>query len=447
MTRHVVIVGGGLAGLAAASELAVAGHRVTVVEARARVGGATFSFRRDGLLVDNGQHVLLRCYTHYRAFLDRLGVGGHIELQDRFRVPVVTRDGRRGELFRTNLPAPLHLGAALRRYGLLSPVDRARVLVAVAVLRTLDPTDPRLDDRCFGDWLRAHAQTPATVEALWNLITVAALNTDADNAALSLCAMVFQTALLRRADAADIGIPRLPLGELHGAAATTFLEANGAKVISRAPVRAIRPVSGRYEVVLDGHTLSADAVVVAAPPDAAAKLLPPGAVVGPVRWTELGASPIVNVHVVYDRVVLDQPFIAVVGSPVQWAFDRSMPSGLASGQYVAVSVSAAGQWIDAPTERLRAIFLPELARLFPRARDAQVVSFFVTRERRATFRQAPGSGALRPAASTELPGCLLAGAWTATGWPDTMEGAVRSGNEAARMVGAHLARTQVGRAA
>jgi hydroxysqualene dehydroxylase len=141
--------------------------------------------------------------------------------------------------------------------------------------------------------------------------------------------------------------------------------------------------------------------------------------------------------------VTSDPFTAVVGSPVQWVFDRTVISGLgrdqAEGQYLAVSVSAAERWIDTPTAGLRAEFVPELARLFPAAAAAEVTRFFVTRERRATFRQAPGSARLRPSARTALPGCVLAGAWTATGWPDTMEGAVRSGNEAVRIADARIA--------
>jgi squalene-associated FAD-dependent desaturase len=441
MTGRVVVVGGGLAGLAAATGLVQRGHEVTLVEARARLGGATFSFERDGLAVDNGQHVLLRCYTEYRAFLDVLGVGDRIDMQDRFQVPVLTADGRRGRLRRNNLPAPLHLGATLASYRLLSAGDRARVLLAAGLLRTLDPADPALDERSFADWLVRHGQRPAAIEALWDLITVAALNTDAAHASLALCAMVFRTALLERADAADIGVPTLPLGELHGDAAHRYLTGHGARVLLHTPVRAIRSAGDGFEVALENDTITADAVVVAAPPEATAAILPDGALTHPERLAELGGAPIVNVHAVYDRQVTWDPFTAVVGSPVQWVFDRTAIAGLATGQYLAVSVSAAQQWIDTPTAGLREVFLPELARLFPAAATAGVTRFFVTRERRATFRQVPGSAALRPAARTALPGCVLAGAWTATGWPDTMEGAVRSGNEAVRAVGARLAGT------
>ncbi len=444
--RRVVVVGGGLAGLAAACELVDRGARVTLLEARARLGGATFSFDRDGLTVDNGQHVLLRCYTEYRAFLDRIGVGDRIAIQDRFRVPVVDADGRTGELFRTGLPAPLHLGAALTRYGLLSWADRARVSVAVARLRSLDPADPRLDDRSFGSWLAQHGQRRPAIDALWNLITVAALNTDVDDASLALCVMVFRTALLVRSDAADIGVPGVPLGRLHGDPAGAYLRGAGAEVRLRSAVRRIRRSGEGFEIEVDGETISADAVVVAVPSDVAASVLPDGALADPSAPAKLGSKPIVNVHAVYDTRVTDSSFTAVVGSPVQWVFDRTDTAGVTSGQYLAVSLSAAGEWIDEPVARLREVFLPELARLFPKAEPARCQKFFVTRERRATFHQSPGSSRWRPTAHTLLPGCVLAGAWTATGWPDTMEGAVRSGNNAARIVDAQLARTVLGSA-
>jgi squalene-associated FAD-dependent desaturase len=437
--RHVAVVGGGLAGLTAACELAARGHRVTLLEARARLGGATFSFDRDGLAVDNGQHVLLRCYTEYRAFLDRIGVGHQIDMQDRFRIPVIGADGRHATLSRNGLPAPLHLGATLSRYRLLSPVDRAKVLLAAGLMRTLDPADPRLDDRSFGDWLAAHGQSRAAIAALWDLITVAALNTGADDASLALCAMVFRTALLERADAADIGVPRIPLGELHGDPAERYLRAAGASIALRTAVREVRVVPEGFRLAVDGDTITADAVVLATTPESAAEVLPPDALAEPGNLTKLGASPIVNVHAVYDRRVTGLPFAAIVGSPVQWVFDRTEISGVTEGQYLAVSLSAAAEWIDTPVAAMREVFLPELARLFPAADPAANTRFFVTRERRATFHQAPGSARLRPPARTRLPGCVLAGAWTRTGWPDTMEGAVRSGNEAARVVGVHLA--------
>ncbi|GLZ13420.1 phytoene dehydrogenase [Actinomadura sp. NBRC 104425] len=432
---HVAVVGGGLAGISAALALQEAGLRTTIYEARPRLGGATCSFRRDGLTVDNGQHVFLRCCTAYQGLLRRLGVHNRVRVQDRFDVTVLTPDGAAGRLRRGRLPGPLHMLPALAGYGLLTPSDRLRAVRAALALNRLDPGDPRLDRLGMGAWLAAHGQRRRPREALWELFVTAALNIGLDDAALDSAAMVCRTALLGRADAADIGVAAVPLGELHGASALRRLQRAGGRVRLRAKAEAV--LAGP-KLVVDGVPVAADAVVVAVPHSAAAGIVPDEACPDRERWSGLGASPIVNVHVVYDTRVTDLPFAAAVGSPVQWVFDRTAVGGLDRGQYLAVSVSAADRWIDVPAAELRAVFVPALERLFPAARRARVADFFVTRERCATFRQAPGSGALRPAAETRLPGVFLAGAWTDTGWPDTMEGAVRSGLTAARLVRRHL---------
>ncbi|MER5622700.1 hydroxysqualene dehydroxylase HpnE [Streptosporangium sp. NPDC002544] len=432
----VAIVGGGLAGIAAAVALGEAGHRVTLYEARPRLGGATHSFVRNGLSVDNGQHVFLRCCTAYRGLLDRLGVAGRVHLQDRFDVRVLTPAGRYGRLRRGMLPGPFHLLPALAGYRLLKPADRLRAMRVSLALRRLDPADPALDLTDLGSWLTAHGQRERARHALWELFAMAALNVGVEGAALGPAAMVFKTALLGRAGAADIGVPAVPLGELHGDAARAAIERRGGAVRLAAKVTAIE----RGSVIVDGSRVEAPAVIVATAHEQAAALVPEQAAPGRERWRGLDASPIVNVHVVYDRRVTRMPFAAVVDSPVQWVFDKTGAAGLREGQYLAVSVSAADQWIDVPTARVRATFVPALEQIFPGARQARIIDFFVTRERRATFRQCPGSGALRPEAATRWPGLFLAGAWTDTGWPDTMEAAVRSGLNATFLVRRHLER-------
>jgi squalene-associated FAD-dependent desaturase len=435
MPVRVAVIGGGLAGLAAALTCADAGLEVTLLEARPRLGGATFSFEREGLVVDNGQHVFLRCCSAYRGFLRRIGTESMTSLQGRLEIDVRSPDGRAGVLRRSDLPAPLHLAAALARYPLLSAVERLRTVPVAAALARMDPDDPELDRRSFGAWLEAHGQSAAAVAALWNLIALPTLNLPAADASLALAVKVFRTGLLTARDGADIGVAAAPLSRLHGDAAERALDAAGAAVHRHRPVRGIRPPGGddgAFEVEADGGPLPADAVILAVPHDVAAGLLPPGAVPNAANLADLGMSPIVNVHVVYDRPVMDRPFLAGLDSPVQWVFDRTGPSGLDHGQYLAISVSGADREIDERTEDLRARFLPALAALLPRARSAAVERFFVTRERAATFRQAPGSRALRPSARTRIPGLFLAGAWTDTGWPATMEGAVRSGVAAAR---------------
>ena len=442
-----VVIGGGLAGLTAAIALAEQGAEVTLLEAKPRLGGATCSFNRDGLIVDTGQHVFLRCCTAYQGLLGKLGMTAHAPVQPRFDVTVLAPGRAAARLHRTALPAPLHMLPGLAGFSLLTRSERAKVSLAALAMRRVNPADPATDTVRFGDWLARHGQSEHARRVMWDLFTISALNIAGDDASLSLAATVVKTGLLGDKDAADIGVPALPLGELHGDAAASLLTRLGARIHLGTKAAAIELASSpSFRVVLARgrdaglpDVIGADAVVLAVPPEQAARLIPAGSLPTATvnAWSGLGASPIVNVHVIYDRKVMDLPFAAGVNSPVQWVFDRTAISALKNtgfsgpGQYLAVSLSAGDEYVDMPVADLRERFVPALAALLPAARDANVAEFFVTRERRATFRQAPGSGALRPPAGTKLPGLVLAGAWTDTGWPDTMEGAVRSGLAAA----------------
>ncbi|MET9518930.1 hydroxysqualene dehydroxylase HpnE [Streptomyces sp. NPDC002994] len=434
---HAVVVGGGLAGVTAALQLAEAGMRVTLLEGRPRLGGLAFSFRRGDLTVDNGQHVYLRCCTAYRWFLERVGGAALAPLQSRLDVPVLdvgrAAGPRLGRLRRTALPVPLHLAASLATYPHLSLAERASVGRAALALKKLDPADPALDGVDFATWLGRHGQSRRTIEALWDLVGVATLNATAPNASLGLAAMVFKTGLLSEPGAADIGWAHVPLGDLHDTLARKALDSAGVRTELRTRVASIsRSAEGGWEVETAGERIAADTVVLAVPQRETHALLPEGVIDAPDRLLDIGTAPILNLHVVYDRKVLRRPFFAALGSPVQWVFDRTESSGLkGGGQYLAVSQSAAQDEIDAPVAELRERYLPELERLLPAARGAGVRDFFVTRERTATFAPTPGVGRLRPGARTHAPGLYLAGAWTATGWPATMEGAVRSGITAA----------------
>ena len=445
MKRKTLVIGGGLAGITAAVALAGAGEDLTLLEAKPRLGGATMSFDRDGLIVDTGQHVFLRCCTAYRGLLDRLGMTAHAPLQSRFDVTVLS-PGRPARLRRAKMPAPLHLGSTLARYSVLSHPERIMAARAALAFRHVDPEDPEADQTRLGDWMAAHGQSEHARRALWDLFTIATLNVPGDDASLALAAKVVRTGLLEEAGAADIGVPALPLGELHGAAAQRKLESLGASVRMNTKVETIETTGpGQFTVRLarSGEVIEADQVVLAVPHEAAARLIPAGALPEAVvsDWAGLGAAPIVNVHVIYDRKVLDPPFAAAVDSPVQWVFDRTRISGMHArgddGQYLAVSLSAADAYVDQSVAELRERFVPALADVLPAAREARVTGFFVTRERRATFRQVPGCARLRPPAATGLPGLVLAGSWTDTGWPDTMEGAVRSGLNAVQALPGH----------
>jgi squalene-associated FAD-dependent desaturase len=454
--RRVAVVGGGLAGITAAVRCLDAGCDVTLHELRPRLGGLTYSFRRrvvssdeasapaaaDSMWVDNGQHVFLRCCTAYQRLLDRLGVSDLVTLQPRLDVPVRSGDapGRTAHLRRGRLPAPLHLAGSLLRYPWLTPAERLSFARAATALRSVDAEALENDRTSFGDWLRAHGQSDTAIAALWDLVGVAALNAHADESSLALGATVFQHGLLGEAGGGDIGWSTVPLQQLHGEPALRALERAGGHVRLRSKVGAVVREGDHLLVVTPSGVEPADAVIVAVPPPAVDSILPDGALPLPRGWPlSLGSAAIVNLHLLLDGAVLDEPFLAGLTrwpdgrTDYLWVFDRTSQSGLgvAPHQYLAVSVSAADDLVDQTTALLSQRFLPQLRRLLPRLPDVRLLDFFVTRERDATFRPAPGSAGLRPGPVTSSPGLFVAGAWTATGWPATMEGAVRSGEAAA----------------
>jgi len=317
----------------------------------------------------------------------------------------------------------------------LSPAERLRAVEGALAMRRVDRDDPATDEESFGAWLRAHRQPTRVVEALWELVGIATLNARADDASLAVAATVFQIGLLEQPDAADIGWSIVPLQRLHGDAAVSALSNVAADVRVQSRVRALDRRGARWALRTDDEELLADAVVVATEPHTAEQLLPEGALANPRGWSErLGTSPIVNVHLVFDRQVMADEFVAGVDTPVQWIFDRTRQSGLGSGQYLALSLSAADDLVKRPVAELRELFVPEVRRMLPAAAAAQLVDFFVTREPDATFRAGRGTRRFRPGVRTQLPGLFVAGAYTDTGWPATMESAVRSGETAAGAV-------------
>jgi squalene-associated FAD-dependent desaturase len=457
--RRIVVIGGGLAGIAAALDCATAGAQVTLLEVRRRLGGAAYSFEREGLQIDNGQHVFLRSCAAYRALLDRLGSGRRVSIQPRLEIPVLKPGCERAVLRRGALPAPLHLAGSLARYPHLTVRERASAARAALALARLDSRDETLDSSTFGDWLSSHGQGPNAVSSLWDLIALPTLNLPAAQASLALGAFVFRNGLLSGADAGDIGFHVATLGETIGEPAASALSDAGVDV--RFGWRAERLQKTATGLEVDGRggrpdgqgergagdgvdegqagtgsheleSLSAEAVIVTVPHARAAGLLEPLLGDAVRRLEALGSSPIVNLHVVYDRPVTEERFAAGVGTPVQYLFDRTSAAGAPSGcQYLAVSLSGAEREMQMSVDALRERYLPALGELLPRARQAKVECFMVTREHAATFRAAPGLAALRPGPETSVAGLVLAGAWTDTGWPATLEGAVLSGHAAA----------------
>ncbi|MDQ6805636.1 MAG: FAD-dependent oxidoreductase, partial [Actinomycetota bacterium] len=321
---RVAIVGGGLAGITAALDCASGGAQVTLLESRPRLGGAAYSVQRNGLSVDNGQHVFLRCCTAYRELLGRLDALEGVILQDRLAIPVLAPGKAPVWLRRTGLPAPAHLAQSLIRYRFLSVRERMSAALAMTALRGVDVADAAADARSFGAWLRDHGQSPTAIERLWGLIVRPTLNLVSDDASLAQAAQVFQTGLLSSASAGDIGWARVPLSEIHDVAARRALAQAGVEVHLRMRADAIvAPPDGGFQIEASGRpTVHADAVIVAVPNDRVGRLVPPSAEV-PAGVAQLGSSPIVNLHVVYDRRVLELPFAAGVDTPVQYVFDRT----------------------------------------------------------------------------------------------------------------------------
>ncbi|MCY3637368.1 MAG: hydroxysqualene dehydroxylase HpnE [bacterium] len=438
---RVAVVGGGLAGLSAAVAAADGGALVTLYERAPRLGGATWSFQRNGRWFDNGQHVFMRCCTEYRALLERLEVTDQVTEQRRMSVSVMRPGRRAARIFRTGGPPPLHLARSLLRYGPLSVADRLRAIRTALALRRLDPDDPATDEMSFGGWLRFRGESDRAIAGMWDLICLPTVNLRADDASLSLAVKVFRTGLLDSADAGDLGWTRVPLSALHGDAAAEVIAAQGGDIQLQAHVES---VGEGPSITVDGQRVDADAVILAVPHDVVDDLLPPDTVPRQSELVDLGISPIVNVHFVFDRQVMDVPFTAALDSPVQFVFDRTEaanwtgneagePVGTGSGgeQVVAVSQSAAFDEIgERPAEMIER-YRAALAELLPRSAAAEVIDAVVTREHRATFAGHPGTRRLRPGPATAIDGLFLAGAWTDTGWPATMEGAVRSGKLAA----------------
>ena len=428
---QVVVCGGGLAGIAAAVEAAGLGAEVTLVERRPFLGGKAFSFTdpETGREVNNGQHVYLGCCPAYIRLLRLLGTLGHTSLQRRLDAPVRDRAGRRGALRAAPLPAPLHLGLSFAAYPHLSAAEKASALRALGALAAMSEGARReLDGVSFADWLADRGQSPGAVRRFWDLIVLPTCNDRGDRVSAALAAFVFRRGFLQTSWGSGIGWSRVGLTRLVNPAARQFLAARGGRVVSGAAVAEVRPGA---VALADGATLPADAVVLALPPGRASAVCPEALPADPA----LGASPIVNVHVWYDRPVMDEPFTAVVDSPVQWIFNRTvMGGGDGSSHHLAISISGAREEVGVPRAKLAAAMRAELEELLPRARAAEALATAVVKEPQATFAQAPGQAARRPGVATPLPGVALAGAWTATGWPATMEGAVRSGIAAARHV-------------
>ncbi len=441
---RIAVIGAGLAGLAAACELADRGNDVTVFERRPWAGGKTYSYAdpEAGSSVDNGQHIFMNCTTAYLDFLARLGTLALTKRQERLRVPVFDAAGRRSDLWAAALPAPLHLLPSFAAYRHLSPVEKARIARALRALARTDGPAADREEQTFQTWLRRHGQTDREIERFWDLIVVPALNCVSAEAGAAQAIFVFREGFLRSARSAGIGLATAGLSELHVDPALAYIRRRGGAFYARAEVEALE-VNGRSVTRLraGGETYREfDAYVAALPPRQLLAILPTElrAEAPFSALTQFAFDPIVNLHLWFDGPVAPFDFAAFTGSELQWVFNRTRIEGgtQPGGEHLAVSLSNAHCYLGESRRALEQRFLPEVHRLLPRSRAARLLHFTAIKEPEATFRPAPGLH--RPGPATTIDNLFLAGAYTATGWPATMESAVRSGLAAAAAVQANV---------
>jgi squalene-associated FAD-dependent desaturase len=432
--RRVAVIGGGLAGLSAGLELRRAGFEVTLFERSRLLGGKATSFELDGIEVDNGQHVCLACCTAFIDFVKSLsgpwGDDPPLKLQDRFDALLLARGRTPARLRAVALPAPLHLAPSLLRYQYL-PL-RMRLGIARAVLQAGRKARP---GETFAAWLSRHGQSAAARARFWDPFLVPALNAVPEEVAAEDALFVIRTAFLIDSRAARFGYARVPLARIAEAAARELQE-----VRLRTPVVGLDMCGGAAEgsglrgvKLEDGSSLAFDGVVLAVPPVRLARIVDP-AKVGLPGIEQFQMAPIVDVHLWYDVETAGFDFAALLESPVQWVFEKG-------AGYLCCSMSAADAYVSWSNAALVELCDRELRELVPALRNARLLRGSATRDRDATF--VPIPGLRRPGPLTRYPNLVVAGAWTDTGWPATMESAVRSGRAAGRALAVQLSGSEV----
>jgi len=418
--ERVAVVGGGLAGFAAGLALKAAGAHVELFERSRILGGRATSFEIDGVEVDNGQHVFLACCTEFINFAQAVGMGDQLHLQARFDATILSRSGKAGRLRTAALPAPLHLIGSFASYSHLGLAGKLRIAraLAAALLGKSDPSET------FEAWLVRNGQGAQERAAFWDPFFIPALNAPFDRVGAADAMFVLKTAFLRDAGAARFGFSKVPLAHLTQAAAKK-LDA----VHTSTPVLSIRPNDAALGVILSAvegrgaqRDEGFDAVVLAVPPRQAERILGDPQRYGVTNLDRYDPYPIIDVHLWHDGGSIGRDFVAALESPLQWIFEKE-PG------YLCCSFSAADEYLRQPTAELESLAWREVQTFLPSLKDATLVRSAVTRNPEATW--LPRVGAARTQQRTSHPRIAIAGSWTETGWPDTMESAVRSGNLAA----------------
>jgi squalene-associated FAD-dependent desaturase len=431
-TATVGVIGGGLAGLAAGCALAAAGYKVTLFERKPYLGGRASSYEHPatGEVVDNCQHVLLGCCTNLINFYERLGVKDKIKWYE--KLTFIEPGGRSGTLSPSSIPAPFHASTAFLKFPLLSLRDKIGVAQAMMAVMRGAPKD---DGKDFMTWLREHGQTQRALDRFWGPVLVSALNDDLNKVSVTYGAMVFRDAFLKSAEAGRMGVPTVPLSQLYGHAAD-YIRARGGEVLLRSSVEGFTSDGTRSTVHASGGDVEFDYVVSAVPFHAVERLLPDSAetkhFAGELQG--LHTVPITGIHFWFDREITPLEHAVLLDRTIQWMFQKSKilgrvgPGGpMAAGSYLELVVSSSKTLLEKPRAEIIELAQKELAEFFPTAREARLLKATVVKEAHATFSPSPGSEAHRLKPQTPWSNIFLSGDWTATGWPATMEGAVRAG--------------------
>jgi len=439
----VIVIGGGFAGLAAGVALAADGVRVTVLEKRPVLGGRAYSYTdaATGETIDNGQHAMMGCYHNMFRFLDRIGATDKLAIQPGLRVAMLDAERGRGVIACPALPNPLHMAAGVLGYRLLDRGDRLRVLVGgLRLLAMKRRGDARLATLTVDTALDLLGQSPASRRAFWHPVAIATLNEDPALASAGLLAEVMVRAFFSGKEDSRFVLSRVGLSDLYTVDAQRFIEERGGSVETKAHVVGIGVRGGEVSHLdlRDGRRLTAHAYVSAVPPQGLFPILPLAVrrdfpALGAIE--HLASSPIVSTHVWFDRPLLDDEFVGFVGTQTHWCFNRDKITGRAArgGGYLTFVSSGARAIVDLEADAIVAATLADVRRLVPGAATATVLHTQVVKEKFGTMSPTVEAERLRPTTATPIPNLFLAGDWTATGLPATIESAVASGHAAAAL--------------
>ena len=435
-SKTIAVIGGGLAGLAASCALADAGLTVTLFERRPYLGGRASSYEHPGTgeVVDNCQHLLLGCCTNLIDFYRRLNVSEKIRWFD--EMTFIEPGGRTSTVKSSWMPAPLHNSPSFLRADYLSLRDKMAIGRAFLAMSGKLPQD---SGENFLQWLQRHGQTKKAIARFWMPVLTSALNEDLDRVSVPYSMQVFRKSFLRSPDAGRIGLPTIPLSQLYASAAE-YIQSRGGQVRLRSTVNAICPQDDGVIVSSPAGQESFDYAVLAVQFQGVAALLPQGNPADALRKSmeQFAPSPITGIHLWFDREITPLPHAALLDRTIQWMFHKSKFQEEryreGSGSYVELVVSSSKSLVQKSREEILELATRELAEFFPVVKEAKVVKATVIKEVYATYSILPGLDQYRPGAKTSWPRIFLAGDWTATGWPATMEGAVRSGYLAAEAI-------------